>query len=211
MRPTFVRARSGAALLAATLLLSPAPAARSDAGAPVAGIERLNAALLDVMHRADELGFEGRREVLTPTIRECFDLPYMAAKATGRHWRELEDRDRARMVDRFSRMTLATYASRFDGYEGEKFEILGEEPSVQGTVLVRSRIAPADEEPVELTYRLHTTPQGWRIIDVFLQGTVSELALRRSDYTSVIKRDGFDALIEGLDGKIRGLESGESK
>ena len=200
--------RASAALVVAAALLAPGLPAGAEVAKPQDCIERLNAALLDAMRRADELGFEGRREALTPTLTECFDLAYMAEKAAGRHWKALGEADRTRMVDAFTRMTLATYASRFDEYAGQKFEILDEEPSAYATVLVRTRIVRSNGETVELTYRLRSTPSGWRIIDVFLKGTVSELAMRRSEYSSVITRDGFDTLIDGLHQKVRTLEGG---
>ncbi|UCE84730.1 MAG: ABC transporter substrate-binding protein [Deltaproteobacteria bacterium] len=203
--------RARLAALIAIALFWHAPAAHAEPSASARCIERLHATLLDVMKRADELGFEGRREVLTPTLTECFDLAYMGAKAAGRYWRELDEADRARMIRSFSRMTIATYASRFDGYDGETFEILGEQPSAQETVLVQTRLTPGSSEPVDLTYRMRSTPQGWRIIDVFLKGSVSELALRRSEYSSVIKRDGFDAFITTLDEKVSELENGQAQ
>jgi phospholipid transport system substrate-binding protein len=209
MRTLLVRCARLALLISVGFLL-PAPAAVGETSEGARCIERLHATLLDVMKRADALGFEGRRKVLTPTLTECFDLSYMGAKATGRYWRELDEPDRARMLNSFTRMTIATYASRFDGFDGETFELLGEEPSTHETVLVHTRLTPGNSEPVDLTYRMRSTPTGWRIIDVFLKGSVSELALRRSEYSSVIKRDGFDVLIERLDAKVDELATGEA-
>jgi phospholipid transport system substrate-binding protein len=101
----------------------------------------------------------------------------------------------------FRAMTLRTYATRFDGYDNERFETLGEEPSVAGTVIVRTVLHTSDED-VHLDYRLRKMPAGYKVIDVYLSGTVSELALRRAEYTSVFERDGFDALVDALERKV---------
>lgn len=191
--------------------------ARAQAAAPAAGsasatLERFHAGLLDVMKRAKTLGYAGRHEVLAPLVRDTYDLPFMARTAAGKHWRALDETQQAKLVDAFTRMTIANYAGRFTGWEGDRFELRGEEPAGQETTLVRTALVGGDGKTTQLDYRLrHADGGGWRIIDVFLNGTVSELALRRSEYGAVIERDGFDALIASLDRKIAGLEKGESE
>jgi phospholipid transport system substrate-binding protein len=49
---------------------------------------------------------------------------------------------------------------------------------------------------------------GWRIIDIFMHGTVSELALRRAEYSSALERDGLDKVIQNLEGQAAKLSSG---
>ena len=100
---------------------------------------------------------------------------------------------------------IANYAGRFDGYSGQSFETVGEEPSAQETVLVRTRLVQPEGEVVQLNYRLREANGSWKIIDVYLNGTVSELALRRSEYASLIKREGWNAVIAALDQRIQGF------
>jgi phospholipid transport system substrate-binding protein len=208
-------AAAGWALAAATLGLAAllaAGAARAEAPAEPATpvIERLHDTILGAMKQADELGYEGRYERLEPVLRETFDFDFMAEKAVGRYWRDLSPEDRERMRDVFARFTLSTYANRFSGWSGERFETRAEDSAPRDTVFVRTELVRTDgEENVEINYRLRHTPEGWRVIDVLLRGTVSELALRRSEYSSVIKRDGFDALLASLEQKIADLAAGK--
>jgi len=203
-------ARVGCLLL---LFVLAAPSVRAEGGAAPASaaIERLHAALLDVMQHAASLGYEGRARRLAPVVAAVYDIPTMARIAVGKYWKDLSPDDQQRLTDAFARFTVANYAGRFDGYSGERFEMLGEEDAPQGLRLVRTRLVPAEGEVVRLDYRLRSTPDGWRIVDVFLNGTVSELALRRAQYTAVIERDGFPALLEALDKKIADLASGNEK
>jgi len=97
---------------------------------------------------------------------------------------------------------VAQWAGRLDGYSGQHFETLGEEPARSETLVVRTQLIDPTDKNVELSYRLRETPDGWQIIDVYMDGTVSELALRRSEFSSVAKREGFDALIQTLEAKI---------
>lgn len=189
----------GVAILAVFLCTAPAGAAE---GAPERVIESFHATLLDVMKNAKSLGFEGRRAALAPGIEETFHLPEMARLVVGPHWRRLTPEQRATLVDAFGRLTIATYANRFDGYGGERFRTLGTDPVRSGAVMVRTEIAPKSEEPVRIDYRMEQFPSGWRVIDIYLEATYSELATRRSEYSSLIRRKGFDALIREIDGKI---------
>lgn len=212
---TFVRnagrwARRSAALLICALCLptvaSAEPEVSSPNGAgPTAVVDRLHAALLDVMKQAEALGYEGRHEKLAPVLQEVFDIAYMAEKSVGRYWRSADEAQRALLVETFTRFTIANYAGRFDGWSGQQFEVLSEAPSLHGTVLVNSRLVEEGADPVQLNYRLRPDGDGWRIIDVYLNGTVSEIALRRSEYSSLIQREGFDALLAALDDKITDL------
>jgi phospholipid transport system substrate-binding protein len=179
----------------------------SDAPATPPGsvVDRLHATLLGVMKEADDLGFEGRRERLSPALRSLYDIPFMAEKSVGRHWKTTGEEEREQLLEIFTQFTIANYAGNFDGYSGQTFETLGEEESTHGTMLVRSRLVDPGGETTQLNYRLRPVDGEWKIIDVYLNGTVSELALRRSEYSSLIKREGFDSLIVALNQKITDL------
>lgn len=189
-------------LLVSLLAAAPGRAGEAEAGAARATVEELYDALQEVMHQGEQLSYEERYSQLDPVIRRVYDLPFMSAKTLGRYWKDLSDQDRERWVSTFARLTVSTYADRFDKYSGQQFEILTVEPSAHETLMVRTRIVPADEKPVDLDYRLRGADGSWRVIDVFMNGTVSELALRRSEYSSVFKRDGFESLLSSLEEKI---------
>ena len=195
--------------LVAVASLACAGAARAES-APAAVAHQLNAVLLDVMTHADALGYAGRQAKLRPALERAFDIPFMAEKVIGRSWDGLTPEQQQRWVGLFGDFLVANYAGRFTGSkQGQHFEDEGEEPGGFDTVLVKTRLVIPGEEPVDLNYRLHEVDGTWKIVDVYLKGTVSELALRRSDYTAVIGRDGFEALTTYLSGKIRDLEAGK--
>jgi phospholipid transport system substrate-binding protein len=182
-----------------------APAPVEAKSGATAVVDRLHDALIGVMRDAKKLGYAGRYDRLAPVMRDCFDLPFMAEKSVGRFWDTATPEDQKTLVDTFSRYTIANYAGRFDSYSGQSFESLAEEPSTHGTVLVRTRLVGPTTEEVHLDYRLRFEDGGWRIIDVYFNGTVSELALRRSEYSSMIRREGFKALLAALDKRIADL------
>jgi len=209
-------ARTLALVLLALVVGLPASGEPEAAGTPAAEtsgaravIDQLHAELLSVMKSAEQLGYEGREARLAEVIPRFFDIDFMARKSLGRHWREADEAEQQRFLDTFRRFMVANYAGRFDGFSGQSFETLGQEPARLDTVIVRSRLVDPGDENVDLNYRMREVDDAWRIIDVYLDGTVSELALRRSEFVSIVKREDFDALLVALDAKIRKLAAGE--
>lgn len=198
-------------LPAATSLALLVSAARADQPAATAVVARLNATLLDALQHAEQLGYQGRLDKIAPAIPQAFDVDFMAEKTVGKYWKTMSDADKTRWIELFREFTAANYAGNFDRYSGQRFEITGEEPSQNDTTVVHSTLIDPGGENTELNYRLHATPAGPRIIDVYLKGTVSELALRRSDYTSVLERDGVDGLLATVRSKIADLAAGRAK
>jgi phospholipid transport system substrate-binding protein len=184
---------------------------RAEGGEPRDVVERLDTALLDVLKRGETLGYQGRFDRLKPVMQQVFDIPLMAEKSIGLHWKKLGDADRTRWVGLFGDFMVANYAANFDRFTGQRFEVLGEEAAASDTRLVRTRVVTPGAESVELAYRLHDGGERWSIIDVYLKGTVSELALRRSDYASLLEREGFEGLLAAIRTKIAALAAGRGK
>jgi phospholipid transport system substrate-binding protein len=200
-------------LVVALALLCSAGTASAEAPAdkgPIPAIDALHATLFEVMKNAAALGYEGRAAKLAPVIPRYFDVAFMAEKSVGPYWKRATEADRQRYLDAFLRFMVANYAGQFDKWDGQTFETLGEEPARMDTRIVRTKLIDPTDENVELNYRMHQTPEGWKIIDVYLDGTVSELALRRSEFSGIVKRENFDALIAALDAKVAKLASGKS-
>jgi phospholipid transport system substrate-binding protein len=198
------------AVVVASLLGAGTLARAADSGA-TAVVNRFDDTLIDVMKDGQSLGYQGRFQRLQPVMQEVFALDYMAEKALGQHWSELNEADRATWRQLFGEFTVANYAANFDRFAGERFDMLGEEASTSDTTLVKTKVVSPGAEDVALTYRLQKIGGAWKIIDVVLKGTVSELALRRSDYVSTFERNGFPALVTVLRGKIADLAAGRGK
>ena len=190
-------------LLAGSAAADPAAPSAPDAAQATHVVEGLHEAMLGVMKQAQQLGYQGRLARLQPAIASRYDFAFIAEKSVGLTWKELDTAQRAKLVDALGRLAGANYAARMAEFSGERFETLGTENASQGTILVHTRVVDGDGEPISLDYRLRSTPDlGPRIVDVFYDGTVSELAMRRSEYSALLKKGGIDALLEALEKKI---------
>ena len=208
-RGAIATALAAALTLAAGLFWPGAPIAAAGE-TPRSVAEQLDAALLEAMRNAETLGYEGRYELLAPVLEDSFDFPFMARVSIGRYWRKMDEVQQAQLVESFARLSIATFAARFDGYGGEVFQVLGQEEGLHGTILVVNHLIKSDGEPIAINYLMRRTEGRWRIVDVFLKAKYSELAIKRSEYTSVYKRDGFARLIEIMEAKIAGFSDGDA-
>ncbi len=160
--------------------------------------------LTNVMKQGEALGFGGRYKTLEPTIRSAFNLPLMTRYAVGPTWQKAHESERQQLVSAFSDFSIATYASRFAKYDGETFEVLGEKPSSGGGIIVETKLTPKGEEPVSLNYLMRLDDAGvFRIVDVFFYATISELATRRAEFSSIVTNEGLDALVSTLSEKSK--------
>lgn len=180
-------------------------AATAPDSSPRAAVEALHAVLLACMKGACGSSFEERYERIFAELDESFDLVFMARVSLGSAWNSLSAEQRTAFVALSRRFSAASYAANFDGYDGQRFEILGDEPAGRGTRLVKTELVQPHDDDVSFDYRLRQTQGGWRIIDVTLDGKISQLTLRRSEYASVIEHEGFPKLVAVIEAKIAKL------
>jgi len=194
------------ALALTATVTPPACAAQSDPAAQQ--VERFYGVLLDTMKRGPALGMRGREQALGPAVDAAFDLPTMMKFIVGPSWATMSDADHKALVEAFRRMTVANYASNFDSFHGEHFDF---DPDVQtrnGDRIVQTTLVPGNGKSVPLIYRMRQVGDQWKIIDVFLNGYVSELATRRSDFASTLASGGASALVKKMDALSDNLTSG---
>jgi len=189
-----IKAAALAAGLAIGLVSYPVCAAPASGGQTVQG---LYDALLNTMKNARALGQSGRFTQMAPVVRRSFDIASMARLSVGPSWSNLTDAQRQQMTESYGRYISAIYADRFDGYAGQKFEVTGEQPAPVG-VMVKSQIIKADGEPVKVDYLMQRSGDSWLISDIYLDGAISEVATRRSEFAAILRNEGIDGLIAAL-------------
>ena len=188
-------------------LFSTFAAAAAPAGPATPVVEKLHGALLEAMKGGAKMGFAGRKALLDPVVRETYDLPAMARVATGAAWQKFTEDERKQVAEAFSDWTVATYAAQFKAFDGESFVTKGE-TEARGRQTVDTQIVPKGEEPTALNYQLRGDSGQWKIIDVYLDGSVSQLALRRSEFAAVVSKGGAAALIAQMKAQSAQLAKG---
>jgi phospholipid transport system substrate-binding protein len=195
---------AGTALCLALTALSP-PAAAVGAGGTDT-VRSLYDTLLTTMRNGPALGAHGRFAQIAPVVRRVFDIPFMTRLAVGPEWASLSEAQRQQVSQAFERYIAAIYAERFDSYSGERLQVTGEQASAGGT-MITSQIVKSNGEPVHINYLMRQNGGMWQIADVYLDGTISELATRRSEFAAILRTGGINGLIQALNTKASALSA----
>ena len=201
------KAATLAAVLGLAMVPYPAHAAPASGGDTV---QNLYDALLSTMKNGRTLAQSGRFTQLEPVIRRTFDIPSMARLSVGSSWASLTEAQRQQVTESLVRYISAIYADRFDSYAGQKLQVTGEQPAAAG-VMVRSRIVKTNGELVNVDYLMHRNGNSWLISDIYLDGAISEVAIRHSEFAAILKSQGIDGLIAALNRKADSLTATTAK
>jgi phospholipid transport system substrate-binding protein len=180
----------------------PKPGTQAGPSEVVRGFYR---ALTETMKNGQALGYQGRFDKLEPAIGRAFNLDDMTRVSYGPGWVRTSPEQKQQLVSAFRTFSIANYANRFKSLNGESFEVNGEKPGERaGEKIVETTLTTPDEK-VELNYLMRKGAKGWQIVDVFVNGTISEMATRRSEFGSVVRTGGPEALLNTLEQKSRQL------
>ena len=191
------------ALLVAAGLSTPGSAAVSN---PEESVRSFYNVLLGNMQQGRMLGESGRYARLTPVVGRTFDIPLMTRLAVGPAWETLPPAEQQRLQAAFAHYVTATYADQFDSYSGQQLQVIGEQPS-GSNVMVQTKIVKSNGETTKLDYLMRSDQGSWQISDVYLDGTISQLAVHRSEFYSILRREGVDGLVMALNRKTDLLQS----
>ena len=182
------------------LLISQLAFAGADGAKQV--VDKFQNDLIAVMKEGKQLGYAGRYKKLEPAVTNSLDLNKIARVVVGKEWEKLSPEQQKTLVDVFSRLSIASYAHNFKDFGGEAFTIDSvKETSKGGGVVVYAHLSIPNDKDVLFEYHLKEQDKDWRIINIVANG-VSDLALKRSEYTSILQKEGFDALIAKINEKI---------
>ena len=194
-------------LLAGLGLLVAAPAMAADPAA-AAPIVALNQALTAAMKAGKSATFAQRYAGILAAVDRAFDLPAVLQQSVGPRFASLPADQQAGLLDVFRKFTATSYAANFDDDEGEKLVVLPEQRAVGDDLVVQTQIVPARGDAVRIDYVMHKGPQGWRAIDVLLNGNISQNAVKRSDFRNLVTPNSAQALIDSLRKKVADLSGG---
>ncbi|MEA2728859.1 MAG: phospholipid transport system substrate-binding protein [Acetobacteraceae bacterium] len=203
------RSLLGFLAIAAAVPLSRRALADTAAADATATIARFNQALLGAMKAGGRTDFSSRFQALAPAVDQAFDLPAVLSVSVGPSWASLPQDQQTRLLDAFRRYTVASYVANFDSYNGQSFAVVPDPRSLGADrVIVESRITPVSGGATELDYVMKQTQSGWKVVDVLAAGSISRVAVQRSDFRHLLSNGGGDALLASLQRKTTDLSGG---
>ena len=191
------------AIFATAGLITPASAAVAN---PDEAVRSFYGVLLGNMQQGRMLGESGRYAKLAPVIDRTFDIPLMTRLAVGPAWATLPPAEQQRLQAAFAHYVTATYADQFDSYSGQQLQVTGKRQTGDD-IMVQTKIIKSNGETTKLDYLMRPDQGAWQISDVYLDGTISQLAVHRSEFYSILRREGVDGLVMALNRKTDLLQS----
>ena len=183
--------------MVALLCLGSIPSPAEADSAAARRIETYYQQLMPTLRAAGQLSVRDRDRRFTPAITSAFDIGTMARLATGPAWRKFSGAQQAAVREAFARFLVADYAHQVTDYSGESFVVdpqTSPEPRGGGEI-VKTKLLQPGGRTVQINYLV----RGGRVIDVYLNGTVSDLATRRDEFASILAGGGgADALVKTL-------------
>ncbi len=179
--------------------LSATQAPAGDVGPATAAVERFHGALFANMKDGKALGFEGRKQKLEPVIKDTFDLTAMARVSTGAAWTKMPEDERSKVVAAFTDWTVASYAANFKEWDGEAFVTKGAKDDGKGNTMVETVLTLKNAAPVAFTYRMRESAGAPKVVDIFLDGSVSQMAMHRSQFAAALSAGGTANLLKHME------------
>lgn len=203
-----ILSRRGLAVLLAGIGVGLTAARGADIPPMAAPIAALDAALIEAMKAGRDKPFRERYATLAPAIENAFDLPSILQVSVGPRWATLSPAMQAQLLHVFRRFTIASYVANFDSYDGQKFEILPDTRSIGSGEVVETRMVAGNGIAIRLDYVMREEGGGWKATDVLMDGSISRVAVQRSDFRGLLGQGGAADLIASLQRKVADLSGG---
>ena len=184
--------------------------ALAQAGDPAAPIRTLDAALV-VALKTGAQPFATRYAALAPAVDQAFNLPQILQTVVGLRWAAIPADGQKRLLATFRAYTIASYADNFKDGADTRIDVLPETRAIGQDHVVETQIVPKTGDTTRLDYVMRQADGGWKAIDVLEQATISQVAVQRSDFRSLLSGGGADKLIASLQGKIDTMSGGTIK
>ena len=146
------------------------------------------------MRQASGLSVQARYQRLAPILASAFDFSTMTRLSVGPAFNSASGGQQAALRQAFERFIGAYYANRIDGYYGEKFEVDPVAENRGGQRVIKTKLVRPGGGATEIDYLM----RGTRVIDIYLDGSISEVASRRGEFASIMASGGPDALLRAL-------------
>ena len=139
------------------------------------------------------------RVMVDKYLLPAFDVDYAARLVLGKNWRTATDAQKKRFIDAFYGSMMRNYGDAILEFSSDRLKIFpfkGDPAS--GSATVRTEVTRDNGTPVPVNYSLHTTPKGWKVWDVTIEG-ISYVRSYRSDFGAEAEQKGLDAVIQRLE------------
>ena len=135
-------------------------------------------------------------------LNENLAYERIARFVLGKYWRTASDEQKKEFIDLYAKSLRLAYSRQVLSVDLKDVDVYDALLSPQGElVTVKTKIVdPNSGQPVAIDWRLLSFPEGYKIVDVLIEG-ISVASSQRSEYASIIQRGGGN--VEAVLAKLR--------
>jgi len=187
------------AAVVSSLALSFAGMGSAEAGGATDMVKGKQTALFDLIKQSTP---DSQKKVAA-LFDEMLDYQILAEGSLGSEWAARSDAEKAQFSDLLKQLVRKAYEKNLKKIVSYDVEYVGED-AADSAVMVKTKAkskADGREEPVEITFKMAQKGGAWKVQDIVTEG-VSLVSSYRSQFTKIVKKDGFPVLIQKMKDKL---------
>ncbi len=169
--------------------------------APQTQVEEMVNSVLNVLKRTD-LTAEQKKEQVSGMVQSYLNMQSMARRTLGPYWDKATEEQRKQFSDLFVQVLEGTYLNRVGDYSDGQVKFLKQR--VKGTKAIIDTVIVSDDLEIPVQYKMIYTDSRWQVFDLVIEG-VSLIKNYRSSYGEIIRRKGYDGLLQMMEEKVKAM------
>ena len=158
------------------------------------GVNELHESLIKI---SDKTINSDNLAMIDDVVKNSYDLEKMGKIIIGVDWKQLNIKTQKEFINVFKRFISVNYFRRFNKINELDFEHQTV-TDIEDKFKLARVILTADNEKFKIDYLLGFKNKKWKIFDVLLDGSISEVATKKSDFKKIIKEEGVTGLVKNL-------------
>ncbi len=158
------------------------------------GVNALHESLIKISNKtikSDNLA------LIDNVVKNSYDLEKMGKIIIGVDWKQMDSNTQKEFINVFKRFISVNYFRRFNkinelDFKHQTVKLIGDKFKLARVILT------ADNEKLKIDYLLSFKNEKWKIFDVLIDGSISEVATKKSDFKKIIKEEGVSGLVKNL-------------
>ena len=134
-------------------------------------------------------------------VAQTYNVEKMVSIIIGKKWTQIKVVKQKEIISVFNEYVIKNYIKRFKKIKQIDFENLSSKEVRKNYFLVKTKLKILEEDDVKIDYLLIKNNGEWKIFDVLLAGSVSEIATKKSEFNSFISNNNIEGLIQALKSK----------
>jgi len=159
----------------------------------IQAVNKLQEILLEITEKKETISFDKT----TQSITKFYDTRKMIRMIIGDKWKKISESKKDEVTLLFGKYIAQNYIKQFSKFNSIQFNSKGTKKIGEKYLLVKSVLILNKKDKIKINYLLINN-KGWKIFDVLIDGTISEVSTKKSEFSKYLQDGNIDLLIKEL-------------